>query len=203
MADERVWVIATGNPGKRCEIEAILSHCDVSVRGLSPDESVAFPDEGTDYRENAIEKARAVAAQLGVIGVADDSGIEVDALDGAPGPLSARYGGEGLDDRGRVDKLLAALAGTEGDARGAKFVCHAALVTPEGETVVAYGECRGVILAAPRGRGGFGYDPVFQPEGFDRSMAEVDTATKHQISHRGRAFRDLEARVRAELGAAV
>ncbi len=202
MSETGAWVIATGNAGKRREIEAILAHCDVDVRAIGPDEKVDFPDEGTDYRENAIEKARAVAAQLGVTGVGDDSGIEVDALDGAPGPLSARYGGEGLDDRGRVDKLLAALEGVEGEARAAKFVCHAALVTPEGDIVTAYGECRGVILEAPRGQGGFGYDPVFQPEGFALSMAEVDTATKHQISHRGRAFRELEERVRAELGSA-
>lgn len=200
MSGERVWVIATGNPGKRREIAAILEHSDVEVRAIAPDEKVDFPDEGTDYQKNAIEKARAVAAQLGVTGVGDDSGIEVDALDGAPGPLSARYGGDGLDDRGRVDKLLAALQGVEGAARAAKFVCYSALVTPQGDVVTAYGECRGVILDAPRGSGGFGYDPVFQPEGFSLSMAEVDTATKHQISHRGRALRELEAQVRAQLG---
>jgi len=199
MSDEDTWVIATGNAGKRREIQAILAHGQVEVRAIAVDEQVAFPDEGIDYCENAVEKARAVAAQLGRIGVGDDSGIEVEALDGAPGPLSARYGGEGLDDRGRVDRLLAALDGVAGAARAAKFVCHAALVTPGGEVVTAYGECRGVILDAPRGEGGFGYDPVFQPEGFALSMAEVDTATKHQISHRGRAFRALEERVRSEL----
>ena len=190
-------VVATGNPGKVVEIRAILGSLRlpaeeaIALRALGPDEAVAFPAEGLDYAANAIAKARAVAEQLGVAAVADDSGIEVDALQGAPGPLSARYGGEELDDAGRVAKLLSALAGVASADRGARFVCVSALSTPEGEVLTARGECSGRILDAPRGEGGFGYDPVFAPEGRDESMAQLPDDEKNRISHRGRAFRKL------------
>ena len=126
--------------------------------------------------------------------MADDSGIEVDALDGAPGPLSARYGGEGLSDRDRVAKLLTAVNGVPAAKRSARFVCYAALATPDGDTVVAYGECRGLILIAPKGEGGFGYDPIFQPDGYAESMAQIESDIKDRISHRARAMRELYAR---------
>jgi XTP/dITP diphosphohydrolase len=190
-------VVATGNPGKVVEIRAILGSLRlpaeeaIVLRALGPDEAVAFPEEGLDYAANAIAKARAVAEQLGMPAVADDSGIEVDALQGAPGPLSARYGGEELDDAGRVAKLLSALAGVAPANRGARFVCVSALATPEGEVSTARGECSGRILDAPRGEGGFGYDPVFAPEGRDESMAQLPEEEKNRISHRGRAFRKL------------
>ncbi|MBW2724609.1 MAG: non-canonical purine NTP pyrophosphatase, partial [Deltaproteobacteria bacterium] len=166
MADDSaLWVIASGNPGKQREIQQILSGASVDLEGLSRFGTVSFPEEGLDYRENAIQKARAVASQVGEIAVADDSGIEVDALDGRPGPLSARYGGEGLNDRERLEKLLSAIVAVPEAGRAARFVCFAALATPEGDTVVAYGECKGVILEAPEGEGGFGYDPIFRPDG--------------------------------------
>lgn len=195
MADSAArWVVATGNPGKRLEFEQILSGSGIEVESLVGYPDAHFPDEGADYRENAIQKARAIANQIGEIAVADDSGIEVAALDGRPGPLSARYGGDDLDDKGRVTKLLAELQAMTGEDRSARFVCYAALSTPAGDTVVAYGECTGTILAAPQGEGGFGYDPVFQPDGYDRSMAEIETAVKNKISHRARALHDLVAR---------
>ncbi|MFT5442419.1 MAG: non-canonical purine NTP pyrophosphatase (RdgB/HAM1 family) [Myxococcota bacterium] len=192
--DSAHWVIATGNPGKQREFEEILGGAGIDFGTLAHYAPVTFPDEGLDYRSNAIAKARAVASQTHEVAVADDSGIEVTALGGAPGPISARYGGEGLDDRGRVEKLLSALAEEKTEDRSARFVCYAALATPEGDTVVAYGECRGVILEAPQGEEGFGYDPIFMPEGYSQSMAELDKETKNRISHRARALQDLQAR---------
>jgi XTP/dITP diphosphohydrolase len=187
-------VIATENPGKRREIAQILEATPLEVESLARFGPISFPEEGLDYRDNAIAKARAVASQIGEIAVADDSGIEVDALDGAPGPISARYGGEALDDRGRLEKLLQAVDGVPGAKRTARFVCYAALATPAGDTVVAFGECRGLLLDAPRGSGGFGYDPIFQPDGYVESMAELDASIKDRISGRALAIRDLYAR---------
>ncbi len=194
MADAaEVWVIATGNPGKCREIAEILADVEVEVRSLEGYPPVEFPEEGTDYRENAIAKARAVANQIGTLAVADDSGIEVAALGGAPGPLSARYGGEGLDDRGRLERLLADISRADSTDRSARFVCWAALATPDGTVIDAYGECRGEILEAPEGKGGFGYDPIFRPEGYALSTAQIETPIKNRISHRAVALRKLHA----------
>ena len=187
----REWVVATSNPGKLREIRAILAAAPVDLRALDASDGVRFPPEGEDYAENAIAKARAVASATGRPAVADDSGLEVTGLAGHPGPRSARYGGPGLDDTGRVTALLAAMSGLVGEAREARFVCVAALATPEGELLTAPGECAGRILGSPQGKGGFGYDPVFEVEGLGRSMAELSDAEKHRISHRGRAFRML------------
>ncbi len=192
--DSALWVVASGNPGKQREIRQILAGAGVEVESLARYGEVSFPEEGLDYGRNAIEKARAVASQIGETAVADDSGIEVDALDGRPGPLSARYGGEGLDDRARVETLLAALAAVPAGERTARFVCFAALATPDGDTVLAQGECKGLILEASRGEAGFGYDPIFQPDGYTESMGQIAQETKNRISHRARAFRDLYAR---------
>jgi XTP/dITP diphosphohydrolase len=186
-------VVATENEGKLREIRAILEAAGsnagfelCSLDGLPP---VDFPEEGADYQANAIAKARAAADQLGVVAVADDSGIEVDALDGAPGALSARYGGPDLDDAGRLQKLLDAILDVGDDARSARFVCTAALALPRGETRTARGVCEGKLLHAPRGETGFGYDPIFQPRGQGGlSMAELSSARKNVISHRAQAF---------------
>jgi XTP/dITP diphosphohydrolase len=144
-----------------------------------------------DYLANALEKGRAVAAALGVPALADDSGIEVDALGGAPGPRSARYAGAGASDAENRRRLLSALKGIPGSGRTARFRCVAALVWPDGREVHAEGVCEGVLLRAERGSGGFGYDPLFVPEGWERTMAELAPAEKHRISHRGRALRAL------------
>jgi XTP/dITP diphosphohydrolase len=192
--DSARWVIASENPGKQREIRQILSGSNVELQGLSGFGRVSFPEEGLDYRENAIQKARAVANQIDEIAVADDSGIEVDALEGGPGPLSARFGGEGLSDRDRLEKLLAVMVGVREAERTARFVCYAALATPDGDTVVAYGECKGVILSAPEGEGGFGYDPIFRPDGFSHSLGRIEPAVKNRMSHRALAFLDLYAR---------
>ena len=149
----RLWV-ASGNAGKVREIAGLLAACPLEVAPLPPDHGIAFPEEGDDYTANAIAKAKAVAAALGAPAVADDSGLEVDALGGGPGPRSARYGGPGLDDAGRVARLLAALEGVPVASRGARFYCVAACALPDGRSVTAAGECPGRIATGRRGRGG-------------------------------------------------
>ena len=192
-------VIATSNPGKLREIQAIFADPAIALVQLDASRSVQFPEEGDDYRANAIAKARAAASQLGCLAIADDSGLEVDALLGGPGPFSARFGGPGLDDAGRLTALLEALEGVPSSERAARFVCEAALATPAGETAVRRGECAGSILMAPTGSRGFGYDPVFQPEGRSESMAELSAGEKNRVSHRAEAFRALAPEVAAHL----
>jgi XTP/dITP diphosphohydrolase len=184
-------VVATSNPGKLREIRAILADRPISLCGLDAFPEARLPDEGEDYAENAAAKARAVARHTRRPALGDDSGLEVAGLGGAPGPRSARFGGPGLDDGGRVAALLQAMADLEGEQRQARFVCVAALATPEGEVVTARGECAGRILDAPRGRSGFGYDPVFEVAGLGKAMAELPAARKNRLSHRARAFRAL------------
>ncbi len=184
----REVVLASSNAGKLREFEALLGDVGVALRIATEQELAALPAEGRAYEANAIAKARSVAVLSGSPTLADDSGLEVDGLGGAPGPLSARYGGAGLNDAGRVAHLLAQLGA--GDRR-ARFVCVAALAWPDGRVEVARGECPGRILASPRGEGGFGYDPVFQPDGFDESLAELPAATKNRLSHRARALETL------------
>jgi XTP/dITP diphosphohydrolase len=192
-------VLATSNTGKLVEIREILGELPLEIRPLSDFPGVILPEEGDDYEENAISKARVAAKIAGRVALADDSGLEVAGLGGAPGPLSARYGGPGLDDSGRVDALLQAIANLSGEQRRARFVCIAALATPEGELVTARGECPGLILQAPRGHGGFGYDPVFEVEGSGRAMAELSNLEKNQVSHRARAFTALSDAIRAQI----
>ena len=187
----RELVLATSNPGKLREFRAILDDLRVAFLALDAFPEVKLPEEGDDYEANAVAKARAVADGAGQPALADDSGLEVTALGGAPGPLSARFGGPHLDDAGRVEKLLAALATSGLTDRSARFVCVVALAFPGGEVITARGECAGRILDAPRGRSGFGYDPVFEVEGDTRAMAELSPAEKNRISHRARAFRAL------------
>lgn len=186
-------VVATSNPGKLREVRAILADLPVRLRDLSALPPVAFPEEGEDYEANAVAKARAVATALGMHALADDSGLEVEGLGGAPGPRSARYGGPGLDDAGRSARLLEAAAALRGDSRRARFVCVAAWAAPGGAIHVARGACEGRLLRAPRGRGGFGYDPLFEAEAGGRSMAELPAEEKNRISHRARALRALFA----------
>jgi XTP/dITP diphosphohydrolase len=184
-------VAATSNPGKLLEFRAILGDLPVSLRALAAFPEVELPEEGDDYQENAVAKARAIAKAAGRPALADDSGIEVAALGGRPGPQSARFGGAHLDDAGRVEKLLSELGASGRSDRSARFVCVAALAFPDGEVITARGECSGRILDAPRGGGGFGYDPIFEVEGGGRSMAEISPAEKNRISHRARALMGL------------
>jgi XTP/dITP diphosphohydrolase len=184
-------LVATGNRGKQREFAALLG-AEFALEGLGDHPEVQLPPEGDDYAANAAAKARCAADASGLPALADDSGIELEALHGAPGPRSARYGGDGLRDAERAARLLQELAGCgPGASRAARFVCCAALALPGGEMRVARGECAGEILAAPRGTGGFGYDPIFSPDAGARSMAELSEAEKNRISHRARALAAL------------
>jgi XTP/dITP diphosphohydrolase len=193
-------VLATGNRGKVREFAELLAPYGLALASLAEFPGVALPPEGDDYAANAAAKAGAAARATGLAALGDDSGLEVAALGGAPGPRSARYGGPGLDDAGRCARLLEELAAARAD-RAARFVCVAALALPDGALTVVTGECTGRILDAPRGANGFGYDPVFQPDGYDASMAELPPAVKHRISHRGRALAALSPALQRSLGA--
>jgi XTP/dITP diphosphohydrolase len=193
-------VVATGNAGKVREIRSILEGLPVSLLGLGDFPGVTMPDEGDDYESNAILKARHVAEATGCVAVADDSGLEVEGLGGYPGPHSARYGGPGLDDAGRVQHLLSEMAGLAGAQRKAQFVCWAAVASPaRGAATSAFGSCPGLILSAPEGQGGFGYDPVFFAESEQRAMARVAKERKNQISHRALAFASLRGAIESAL----
>lgn len=206
-----VLVVATSNRGKLREFgdllrdPAISGGLDFELRSLADAGKVELPPEGDDYEANAIAKARTAAVALGLPALADDSGLEVAGLGGAPGPHSARYGGPGLDDAGRVRHLLSELERSGGHDRSARFVCIAALALPDGEVSVARGDCVGRIAAAPAGVSGFGYDPVFEVEApgvtSGTTMAELPSDRKQALSHRGAALRAL-APALARLGRA-
>ncbi len=181
-------VAASQSAGKCREIARILDSFE--VLSLSKFAPVEFPEEGGDYFENARVKAQTAARATGLPCVADDSGLEVAFLKGGPGSHSARYGAPGLDDRGRVEFLLAELVDAPAPRR-ARFFCAAACAWPDGKSEVAQGVCEGEILFEPEGEGGFGYDPVFRALGQARGMARLDRAEKDALSHRGLAFRAL------------
>ena len=208
-------VLATGNAHKAREIvEILVEHAAAPLAGYAIDDvafivdtpddiagslaGVALPDEidvretGTTFEDNARIKAAALGGALGLLAVADDSGLEVDALDGAPGVYSARFAGAHATDQDNVELLLRKLEALAPAPRTARFVTVALARWPDGAEVVARGEVEGVITASPRGAGGFGYDPVFVPvPGDGRTFAEMAPEEKHAISHRGRAFRAL------------
>ncbi len=183
-------VLATGNKGKVKEFAGLLQGIAGKIIGLgdleSPPEVV---EDGETFMENALKKARAIAKYSGKLALADDSGLVVDALGGRPGVYSARYAGEKATDDENIARLLREL----GDAadRRARFVCFLALVTPGGKETVVSGECEGVILSEHRGRGGFGYDPVFYLPEYGKTMAEIPPDLKNKISHRARAAEKL------------
>lgn len=183
-------VLATLNPGKARELRALLADAPFEVRALADFPGAPLPAETADsYRGNALLKARAAARLAGAWGLGDDSGLEVDALGGAPGVQSARYGGPALDDAGRVALLLQALAAVPPEKRNARFRCVIAVVGPDGREHFAEGVVEGVIAPAPRGTGGFGYDPVFYYPPLGRTLAEVTPEEKMAVDHRGRAVR--------------
>jgi XTP/dITP diphosphohydrolase len=188
--------IASMNPHKLREIGRIGSDWPVTWVSIEVRPDEPWPDveeTGATYLENALLKARAVASALGIAALADDSGIEVDALGGAPGPRSARYAGESATDEQNLRQLIRALAGVPGSGRTARYRCVAALARPGGGEVHAEAICEGTLTSQARGSDGFGYDPIFVPAGWDRTMAELSAAEKDRISHRGRALRELRA----------
>ena len=182
-------ILASNNAGKLREMRQLLSEMGVKV--LSQREAgcdFEVEETGSSFEENAFLKASAVTHATGRPAVADDSGLMVDALDGAPGIYSARFSGSHDDsDETRCRYLLQKLEGVSN--RRAKFVCCVCCTFPNGDILRARGECPGEILTQPRGDGGFGYDPVFRPDGYEQSMAELETDVKNQISHRGQAVR--------------
>lgn len=193
MGFPETLAVASRNPGKLREIKRICA--DWPVTWVTADEDLPdWPDveetEGT-YLANALQKTHAVARVLGLPAMADDSGIEVDALGGAPGPRSARYAGEGVSDQRNLAMLVRAVAGVPAPGRTARYRCVAAVAWPDGRELWAEGVCEGTLATKARGSGGFGYDPIFVPAGWDRTMAELSDREKDRISHRGRAFRAL------------
>jgi XTP/dITP diphosphohydrolase len=184
----RTLVLATMNRAKARELIALLGEVPFDLRVLAEYPGAVAPDETeTTYRGNALLKARAAARLTGQWALGDDSGLEVDALGGAPGLHSARYGGPGLDDAGRCARLLDALSHVPDERRTARFRCVIAIVDPAGREAVVDGVAEGVILRAPRGAGGFGYDPLFYYPPLGRTFAELGEAEKSDVSHRGRA----------------
>ena len=179
------FVLATRNPGKLAEMQAILSGLGVEV--VSPaGAGIKVEETETTFAGNAMLKAKAVCAATGLPAIADDSGLCVDALNGGPGVYSARYGGEGLDDRGRYMLLLRAMRGQT--TRAAHFTCAVACAFPNGDTLEAEGRCDGAIAFAPMGEGGFGYDPVFLVPEKGKTFGQLTAGEKSALSHRGKAL---------------
>ena len=204
---QRPLVFATRNPGKLAELRQLLPGIDV----LSVDEAAhqlgiriaEVIEDANTFEGNAIKKAREVSAITKFPALADDSGLEVDALDGAPGVFSARYAGEHAGDAANNAKLLAALEGVPAEKRTARFRCVLALADVDGtlgdETITSHGVAEGMILDAPRGTGGFGYDPLFLFPELDQTFAELGIGTKGDLSHRARAMREIEPKLVAYL----
>ncbi|NIJ10936.1 XTP/dITP diphosphohydrolase [Saccharomonospora amisosensis] len=188
-------LLATRNRHKLDELRRILlTHGlgEIEVVGLAEvKEFPESPETGATFEENALAKARDAARATGLPAVADDSGLAVDALNGMPGVLSARWAGEHGDDRANLELVLSQLKDVPDERRGAAFVCAAALVVPGSTEVVLRGEWRGTLVREPRGTNGFGYDPIFLPEGQSRTSAELSGEEKDSMSHRGRALRSL------------
>ena len=186
--------IASRNPHKLRELGRICAAWPVEWITVETHEPSAWPDveeTGETYLENAILKATQVAAALEVPAIADDSGIEVDALGGGPGPRSARYSGDDATDERNLEALMRAVRGVPAGGRTARYRCIAAIAWPEGGTDHAEGICEGTLVSKRRGVRGFGYDPIFVPAGWNQTMAELSDEQKDRISHRGRAFRAL------------
>lgn len=187
-------LLATRNKGKVEELRQILAEAapDVELVGLDAVEQYPeTPETELTFAGNALLKARDGVKHTGLATIADDSGLAVDALNGMPGVLSARWAGSAKDDAANNALLLDQLADVPDDLRGAKFVCAAAIVRPDGRELVVHGEMPGRIGRAPKGANGFGYDPLFTPDGFERTSAELSPDEKNAISHRGKAFREL------------
>ena len=186
----RQLLLGTRNPGKVKEITTILEHSGWEFTSLAEFASVGpAAEDGVTYAENAIAKAQFYASATGLLALADDSGLEVEALNGTPGVYSARYAGEGASDGDRRQLLLSELARTNSSDRRARFVAAVAIAGPGGEVLnVSEGICEGTITFEPRGTGGFGYDPLFIPNGYDQTFAQLSDEIKNGISHRARAL---------------
>ena len=189
-------LVATSNEGKTREIQHALQGLPLQFRQLKDFPSLHIVDEvGNSYEENATLKAKHYASQTALCAIADDSGLEIDALRGLPGVRSARYGGKGLSDRGRNQLILSSLIGTKSSNRTARFVCHIAVAEPLIGTdqparirTIVQGSCMGKIAFTPSGRNGFGYDTIFVPQGYEETFGELPIDVKNRISHRAQAL---------------
>lgn len=194
MSTSKRLILATRNAHKVRELSAILAEAGVSADLVGADSYPKIPDvkeTGISFAENALLKAHTLAGATGHPAVADDSGLCVDVMGGAPGIFSARWSGLHGDDEANLELLLAQLSDIDDAHRGAHFACAAALALPDGTERVVEGRLSGVLRHAPAGLGGFGYDPILQPEGESRTCAELTAEEKNAISHRGQAFRAL------------
>lgn len=190
-------VLASTNRGKAKEIGEMLKDIGVEIVALDEYPSIKLPPEtGKTFIENALLKARHVAENTGMTALADDSGLEVDYLGGRPGVRSARYAGEGATDEENFKKLLAELEGVPGEKRGARFRCALALVSPDGREEVSEGVFEGFITEAPRGKNGFGYDPVFFVPEKGMTAAELSPEQKNSLSHRAKALMELKKKLK-------
>ncbi len=189
-------VIATRNRGKLRELKELLADFGLDIQPLDHFPQVGeIVEDGDTFFENAMKKAKTVSEKTGLMAIADDSGLEVDALKGAPGVYSARYAGEDATDEQNYLKLLDEMKDVPEEKRGAQFRCVMVAYRPDGRWVSAEGICRGSITSSPRGEQGFGYDPVFVPEGDTRTMAELTREEKNKISHRGKALGILQEKI--------
>lgn len=186
-------VIATKNRGKAKEFKDFFASYGIHARSLLEldDDLPSVAETGSTFKENAALKAEQIAQQLSTPVLADDSGLEIDALGGKPGIFSARYAGEPTDDRANNSKVLSQLKGVPTNERTARFVCVLALAIPEQDTVFRTGFCEGKITTEPKGQHGFGYDPIFIPDGYSKTMAELTAEEKNRISHRSKAMKKL------------
>jgi XTP/dITP diphosphohydrolase len=185
-------ILATRNSGKIREIENLLR--DSKFRILTFKDFKSWPEieeRGSSFAENALIKARDLVRFHGLPVLAEDSGLEIEYLDGRPGVLSSRYAGYGATDEENIQKVLREMQGCPEDKKGARFRCVVVFLTPAGRCYVAQGICRGRITFNKKGKGGFGYDPIFIPDGFTRTMAELTLDEKNEISHRAKALRSL------------
>jgi XTP/dITP diphosphohydrolase len=197
-------LLASRNAKKLVELRRILAATSAGERvelvGLDAvDEYAEVPESGLTFAENALIKAREGAQQTGLPTVADDSGLTVDALNGMPGVFSARWSGRHGDDEANLRLVLGQIGDVPDEHRGGGFVCAAAIVWPDGREQVVEGRMLGRIIRAPRGENGFGYDPIFVPDGYQQTSAELSADAKDAISHRGKAFRGLADLIAAEL----
>lgn len=193
-----VIVVATRNSGKVSELEKLFSALPVQLKNLNEFSNIIEPEEtGATFSENAILKAQSYALQTGFWSLADDSGLEVEALDGAPGIFSARYAGENASDREKIAKLLHELNETQNPNRAARFVCAMAVADETGKIKhLSEGVCKGKIAWHPSGTNGFGYDPIFIPDDFEQTFGELSADVKQKLSHRAQAAQHLIAFLR-------
>lgn len=193
-------LIATKNKGKVREFEVLFAQFGYQVKSLLDlEDSIDVVEDGVTFRENAVKKAETIAKIFNIPTLADDSGLIVDALDGRPGVFSARYAGEGKDDKANLEKVLEELEDVIEPKRGARFHCSLALAIPGEETIIVDGTCEGIITKEPRGEEGFGYDPIMYIPSLGKTMAQLSKQEKNKISHRANALNKLQEKLASSL----